>query len=187
MSETKKPRSEKQKPPSEQPMPPSEKKEKPRNYKSVSMRIRTVELEVMKAAAEALSAEASGPSDEMVKVDVSQLVYTAAMEQARELGFTATAFKADRTIKASKVWPYVPERSKDGGSLHGQTTISIHPLYLRTIQQAAQSVLTKDGEPVPLVLFLVGSTMWFIACRQRIDKRNRALQAIKLPSDFYYD
>ncbi|MCY1003907.1 hypothetical protein OWM54_42865 [Myxococcus sp. MISCRS1] len=163
-------------------------KQPPRNYKGLSMRIRKVELDVMKAAAAALGHEVAGsPDDKMLKVDVSQLVYVAAMEQAMELGFSPSTFKADQTIRATKVWPYVPERSRDSGSLHGTTTVSIHPLYLRTIQQAAKSVKMADGTPVPLVLFLVGSTMRFIARRQQIDKKNRELQAIKLPSDFYYD
>lgn len=146
-----------------------------RNYKGIALRMRQWEDDAIRAACEAIAT----PD---MKIEMSQLFYTAALDEAQRLGFSPTQFD-ERTIRRKTVWPYVPERP-EGTRLEERTTVSIHPLHLRTIEQAASSIVDDNGEDVPLPLFLIGSCLRFIGARQKKEPSNRALQAVKLPAKF---
>lgn len=141
-----------------------------RNYKGISVRLRLIEARAIREAAAALST----PD---VKVDASQLVYTAAMAEAAKLGFLPDSFDERTEVGRTKRWRWEPERS-DEESLTERMTVTVHPLFLRTIQQAAQAV------DVPIHLFLVGSALRFIRMRQLHERKNPRLAAVELPEKY---
>src|SRR5262249_35272659 len=84
-------------------------------------------------------------------------VYTAALEMAHRLGFFE-GVEARVRIRPG-AWKDAPERKE--GSVKTRFTLTIHPLHLQTIERAAQ------GADVSLQLFLVGSTLRYLANRTK--------------------
>lgn len=141
-----------------------------RNYKGISVRLRLIEARAIREAAAALST----PD---VKVDASQLIYTAAMAEAAKLGFLPDSYEERTQVGRPKRWRWTPERGEEE-SLTERMTVTVHPLFLRTIQQAAEAV------DVPIHLFLVGSALHFIRMRQLRERKNPRLAAVELPEKY---
>ena len=140
-----------------------------RNSKTITIRMLNDEYDAIMGAVEALS------TPEMA-IGPAQLFYTAALEQAATLGFTATTLTS--TVRPPNgVWNLRPV-AREEESTRRRITISIHPLYFRVIEAAANWVEASMPQ------FLVGSALSFIAARQKADKKNAPLQRIQLPEQY---
>jgi hypothetical protein len=140
-----------------------------RNSKTFSIRLLTEEFEAIKSACKALSSPSAA-------VDVSQLFSTAAITEAARLGFHPDTYE-DQPVRFARGWANAPQRPEEL-SLEARTSITIHPFYLRTIEQAAKSV------KVNVASFLVGSVLRFIRTRQQLEPNNKPLQKIVLPEQY---
>jgi hypothetical protein len=142
--------------------------EQTRNAKNVTLRMYEDEHQAMVDACEALS------NDE-VRVEPSQLLATAAMEECWRLGFSVSRGSAGAR-RERPGWEYAAPLREE--KLERRITITVHPLYYHVIRETAEAV----EEEVPR--FMVGCMWRFIANRQRAEPRNARLKAIAVPRKY---
>lgn len=139
-----------------------------RNFKNVTVRARTVEFDALRKACEALTSD-------KLKMETSNLFAFAVGAEAARLGFTVDYYGEGRTVRAKKPhWPYVPVRPDDE-TLEKRFTVTLHPVVLSQAEQASAALDITVQE------FLVGAAMRFVRTRQKLEPKNKALQAVELP------
>jgi hypothetical protein len=140
-----------------------------RNAKNVTIRMHTDELQALLRACEALSSPDA-------KVDPSQLLSTAAVEESIRLGFAPSSAGGSSVRPRPGTWEYAPPEREE--SYRERITITIHPLYLSPIS------LAVAWAGVELPRFLIGCMWRWLALRQRAEPRNRKLLSIPVPDKY---
>ncbi len=131
-------------------------------FKTVTVRTTLDEAKLIQAGAAALG------------ISPSTLVSTAALSASHRLGFFEERVEAPKAEPGS--WKDKPNRGEESTST--RIVISINPLEYETVHQAAQWSF------VSFPLFLIGSTLRFLANRKRSEPDNPKLAALKLPAPF---
>jgi hypothetical protein len=131
-------------------------------FKTVTVRTTLDEAKIIQRGAAALG------------ISPSTLVSTAALSAAHRLGFYEDRVEGSRTPPGS--WPDKPNRGEV--STATRIVISINPLEFEAVHQAAQWSF------VSFPLFLIGSTMRFLANRKKAEPHNAKLAALQLPTPF---
>jgi uncharacterized protein (DUF1778 family) len=147
--------------------PPNQLKQQKRNSKQLMIRTHADERSVIRAAAKALSR----PNEE---ISEGQLIYTAGLEEAGNLGFTPSMISGRHHPKGP--WINKPERSASSGQ--EPITITVNPLHYRPIEAAA--IWAEVSVPT----FLLGATYAFIAAWKRSAPNNEQLKRIRLPPQY---
>ncbi|WP_163778695.1 hypothetical protein [Myxococcus vastator] len=139
----------------------------PTNYQSVTIRLLEAEDTALEKAVKALSTKRS-------KLGIAQLICTAGMEEAADLGFRPSTWPS--SAQGVKVEWESPPRGREGTV--PRRTITVPPLYYPVLTAAA------DAASVSLPLFLVGASLRWIARRKRAEPSNKALQQVHLPHHY---
>ena len=142
-----------------------------RNWKNVTVRLYADEYQLLIALCDALSMPGA-------RVDKSLLLRTAAVEEATLLGFSPASPEGGASVpNRPKAWKYaVPERDEE--SYAEQLTITVHPLELTAVENAAQWAHVK------LQRFFLGSLLRFGAKRKQADPKDPKLRLIRIPEQF---
>ena len=142
-----------------------------RNWKNVTIRLYSDEYRLLIALCDALSTPKA-------RVDKSFLLRTAAVEEATLLGFSPAAPRGDFAVpRRPASWRYAaPER--EGESYSDQLTITVHPIELAAVENAAA------WADVKLQRFFMGSLLRFGAKRQQTDPDNSKLSPLPIPEEF---
>jgi hypothetical protein len=139
-----------------------------RNTPLISVRMLKIEDEAIRDACAAWKT--------VLKISPSQLMVVAAAGEAQAMGFRPETYEDGQRPKLSIKWGWEPDRGEE--SLQTRFTLSVSPIYLRSIEQAARAVGTQLQD------FFVGAALKFIRTRQQFEPTNRALQKIVLPPKY---